>query len=327
MKSYLEKFVVIYLLFVTSCDHVVFGVVHRTSEKQTPQDKVNVDTRSNNDSDRLECPFYKATPQRFLEKLRYRLSSIYKNPKMAYRMAILASMGYWEFHKSADQSITGFRLRQDRYPRTSNRSRLRYQACRLKVKSKSMRNYVYDMVMNGNFPISSVFNSSKYWVSSRKICKEEKKRKPDPKKYIFQYSLYNWYEPSVPGVKFHDTDLLISNSEDQQELVIAFGGSASPADAVTNMQTFESVKHASFFGGSKYNQTELQGSIHRGIFNAYSRVVHGSILRLNPNATAAMLSSLDNKFLTANGKFPCPNGKFPHSQRSPPSFADGSKRL
>ena len=323
-----------------------------------------------------------STP-RIIEKFRHRFwPRTYENPRLAYKMAILSSMSYFEFHRwslltpssgapSSEKSsalegngsgsvlITGFRLKQDSLPRTSHRSRLKYQACRIKAKAKSFQEYVYDSYQlksmardyvygsmikgglsnliwntnetsngdnrndsdgatmeNANVEVGQyqkdnsrnyIFrhNYSAPYVSSKTICKDVKKNKPNRKRYTFQYWLYNWYEPTfVAGVHFHDTDLLISTSDTGQEIVISFGGTASPADAVTNLQTFEFANHSKFFGcgsgtNADTNSTSLiQGSILRGFLNAYSRVVRGYVLRINPNSTSSVeaLSTLHNKF-------------------------------
>lgn len=59
--------------------------------------------------------------------------------------------------------------------------------------------------------------------------------------------------------------------DDERTLVVAFAGTASTVDAFTNVQTFEPADHSHFFDGGRKNQT-VQGSLHRGFLNAYSRV-------------------------------------------------------
>ena len=76
-----------------------------------------------------------------------------------------------------------------------------------------------------------------------------------PRYYSFDYFFYDWYEPTgVKGLRFHDTDVLISTTSSQEKagsfpdtLVVAFAGTASVADAVTNVQTFEPANHSKFF--------------------------------------------------------------------------------
>jgi len=135
-------------------------------------------------------------------------------------------------------------------------------------------------------------------------------------KYQFNYWLYNWYEPTaLPNVNFHDTDVLVSmttaapvmssdrktknhsscqqQQQQQQTLVLAFAGTASASDAFTSMQTFERANHSSTFGGIRAiekNNSErkqghqqnitIEGSLHRGFLNAYSRVERGNVVRL-----------------------------------------------
>jgi hypothetical protein len=96
--------------------------------------------------------------------------------------------------------------------------------------------------------------------------------------YTFDYWFYDWFEPTaVPGVNYHDTDLLVSTLGDKT-LALAFAGTASAADCVTNIQTFEKNTHSNLFHGG-INAT-IEGSLHRGFLNAFSRVHRGSVLRL-----------------------------------------------
>lgn len=268
----------------------------------------------------------------------------YQNPKVAYKMAIMASMAYWEFHKwnfpkeaeapNGNANVTrttGFRLHQDRYPRLSKKGRILYQACRLKAKAKSLKvkaNSLFQKFARSSTSRSHSLSSppsrdGKNEVESTDIvCEDRKTKKPDSKRYSFQYFFYNWHETTIPTINFHDTDLLISTSDDDQELVIAFAGSASPADAVTNLQTFEPANHSGFFDNQKKTKNRrqnvcadsdgklssscpadegilgknIQGSIHRGMLNAYTRVTKGSVLRLNPNSTTNILPVLHDKF-------------------------------
>jgi hypothetical protein len=78
----------------------------------------------------------------------------------------------------------------------------------------------------------------------------KKQEQKDRYQYKFDYWFYDWYEPSgVKGVYFHDTDLLIATSGDDKALVLAFEGTASATDAVTNHETFEPCNHSGFFPG------------------------------------------------------------------------------
>jgi Lipase (class 3) len=108
-----------------------------------------------------------------------------------------------------------------------------------------------------------------------------------------QYSFYNWYEPTPLGY-YHDTDLLIATSHHGNTLILAFAGTASVADSVTNLQTFEPVQHSGLFHN---RTTSLEGSIHRGFLNAYSRVERGSVLRLcDDKAQNCTIPPLDARY-------------------------------
>ena len=74
-------------------------------------------------------------------------------------------------------------------------------------------------------------------------------------------------------VRFHDTDILIATSNNGKEIIIAFGGTASAGDLSTNLQTFESANHSSFFQGGG-----IEGSLHRGFLNAYQIITDDTFL-------------------------------------------------
>jgi hypothetical protein len=142
------------------------------------------------------------------------------------------------------------------------------------------------------------------------------------RRFTFQYWLFDWYESGVAKLNFHDTDVLIATRDNDGSLVLAFGGTSSAADALTNLQTFEPANHSNFYHGGEMadttpqlhqphplqprwsswhrrlwkqtnndnadfndmhhhsNNYTIQGSLHRGFLNAYSRVNRGSALRL-----------------------------------------------
>jgi hypothetical protein len=91
--------------------------------------------------------------------------------------------------------------------------------------------------------------------------------------------------------------LLIATSGDGKALILAFGGTASAADAVTNLQTFEPANHSGFFGN---NITFVEMSLHQGFLNAYSRVERGSVVRLSQEqeeeSQPTLLASLHRQF-------------------------------
>jgi hypothetical protein len=249
-----------------------------------------------------------------MQRLWYRR---HRKPKLAYRIAVLATLSYWEFQKwSLPENVTGFRLRNDS-PKISSkgvwasslRHKLRLLACRVQKRKASFAADIFDIIKRSNTMTLDVLNIAAVVTNETgtellpsKSCEQllstGLREERDRHRYTFQYWLYNWFEPGVAGVNFHDTDVLVSTSDDGNSLVIAFGGTASTADAVTNIQTFEPANHSRFFHGGR-NGT-VHGSLHRGFLNAYSRVERGSVLRLgpsdNPLAMDALLGSLHKRF-------------------------------
>lgn len=137
--------------------------------------------------------------------------------------------------------------------------------------STSTTDVIADALLRSNIALSDLMASQNVTT----ITHQSNNFYDHPKRYSFQYSLYNWKESGVAKVRFHDTDILLSTSNNGKELVIAFGGTASAGDLSTNLQTFESANHSSFFRGDG-----IEGSLHRGFLNAYSRVDEGYILPL-----------------------------------------------
>lgn len=81
-----------------------------------------------------------------------------------------------------------------------------------------------------------------------------------------------WFFNNFHEGIWHDTEVMIAESKDT--VVIAFRGSDSPVDVATNVQSMEAILFNGAFPSCK------TGSIHRGIFNAYSRVHSGHIVDL-----------------------------------------------
>lgn len=187
--------------------------------------------------------------------------------KTAYRMAVLATLSYWPFHDLSKPSNTSFRLRWDK----GKRRRLRHFF-------SFLRNYVFGRQWRRK--------DKGERASSRNAPLKEKKEMGNPR-YILMYWLYNWYEPTnLKIINFHDTDVLVAKSDGKRStLTVSFAGTQSAADHVTNVQTFEPASHSSLFrgGGARTNNGTLsiEGSLHRGFLNAYSRVENGWILRLS----------------------------------------------
>jgi len=118
------------------------------------------------------------------------------------------------------------------------------------------------------------------------------------RRYDVQWALSNWYEQEGT-LRWHDTDLIIATSG-TSEIVLAFAGTASAADAVTNLQTLEPASHSGLFNqnstASSTNMT-LEGNIHRGFLNAYARVTRGNMQKLKKTPSGSTsITSLDNIF-------------------------------
>ena len=139
------------------------------------------------------------------------------------------------------------------------------------------------------------------------------------KHYNIKYVLSDWHEEQAK-IRWHDTDLIIATSG-SSELVIAFAGTASPADAVTNIQTLEPISHSGFFhskdlenekekkakrscNATSKQSSSLEGNIHRGYLNAYARVIRGKIRKLdddgvhNDHSSSMLTMSMDEYFRT-----------------------------
>lgn len=124
-----------------------------------------------------------------------------------------------------------------------------------------------------------------------KILKQHGKGKT----YNLEWYFSDWHEKNKVKA-WHDTDLIIATSG-TAEIVLSFAGTASTADAVTNVQTLEPVKHSMLFTDTN-STNSIEGNIHRGFLNAYSRVSRGRIKQLNNgNYTKSNPSkSMDNLF-------------------------------
>ena len=183
--------------------------------------------------------------------------------KTAYAMATLSAIVYYLPFKQG-QAIHGFLLRRT--------GKVRSRFCRLR---RFVANILRTILRR------KVISPS---CHTPKVLSE---RHP----YVLRYWLHGWFEKTIiPGVNFHETDLLIA-TRSKNTLVISFAGTSSRTDHATNLQTFEPVKHSGIFGNH-------QGSFHRGFFNAYSRVDRGQVHSLSPaNGTHQLhLPTLDTMF-------------------------------
>ena len=229
-----------------------------------------------------------------------------RSARTAYKMAILASLAY---HNFRDAQHYGFSLIDDHYPKYllgSNHSAI----------LGKKRNPIKEIVTEGiaRFRVSICIIRSRVAkitnVRSRRAnsakpttqqCKQKLLQKYEAgKKYKVNWFFSNWHEENKAKIKWHDTDLIIATSG-KSEIVLAFAGTASTADAVTNVQTLEPASHSGLFGirTNSTNVTSVEGNIHRGFLNAYARVTHGEIQRLdNMNHTnPASLKGLDDYFI------------------------------
>ncbi|KAL9183372.1 hypothetical protein ACHAXT_005159 [Thalassiosira profunda] len=139
-------------------------------------------------------------------------------------------------------------------------------------------------------------------------CKQKfGQRRETEKRYTVEWLFNNWHEKDRNGIKWHDSDLIIATSG-SSEVVIAFAGTASTADALTNLQTLEPVSHSGLFEQPRRkarskNATLVEGGIHRGFLNAYARVVRGKIRKINDgNEASSSTKSLDEHFRTCIGQ-------------------------
>jgi len=211
-------------------------------------------------------------------------------------VAVMAASSYWEFHKWATNA-TGFKLKSKPSFR-KHRCQVQQRIRTARKKAKAVLLDVVDQggVWNNNFTTEHLLPGNETAAS---ICDDLEQNH-----FTFQYWFFNWFEPGLAGTKFHDTDVLIATANDASTLVISFGGTASTADALTNLQTFEPANHSKFFHNA--TNSSVQGSLHRGFLNAYSRVERGSVVRLCPNcsspAIGELLSDLDRRFGHCTGE-------------------------
>ncbi len=230
------------------------------------------------------------------------------NPRLGFEMAVLSGLSYWEFHKKdPPENTTGFAILKF----IPSVSKFRKKIRKFRAKFRYYRNKLKDrcsLMIRESFPIARSLkrrksrNATEFDGPGVNITRGNNNKNPF---YTLEYSFYNWHEPTnIKGVSFHDTDVLISTANNGNTLVIAFAGSASPADVVTNVQTFEPANHSLFFEprsnrpkdpqfwknnaknhSNDKNTTQTQGSLHRGFLNAYSRVERGNVMRIQTTDT------------------------------------------
>ncbi|KAL3912677.1 MAG: hypothetical protein SGILL_006789, partial [Bacillariaceae sp.] len=221
------------------------------------------------------------------------LSTSRRDMNMAYGMAAMASLAYWPFHKKPlPEDRTSFELFTLKHgtpqPLVRKRRRKRDQVIGMALRSlsaaldqtspwlpKSRRNR-----QNKGSYRERWKSTLQEHLSEAEQYTEENHTQHHDGAFQLEFFLYNWYEPAALGVHYHDTDLVVATSNNGNTLILAFAGTDSVPDTVTNLQTFESVQHLGGLFQSMTNNSSLEGAVHRGFLNAYSRTERGSILNL-----------------------------------------------
>ena len=302
---------------------------------------------------------------RVLKRLSLRNIMNTRDMNVAYGMGIAASLSYWDFHKKplpenrTHLEIMSYRnapinggvlepLRRRHGHRRSRALRLVVSSVRLALDQAnpwfsllpSRRIVRRRQPKHNNDATSRPYS---YWplerisgtsvpttttASFRDILFDDPtawKNQHRQHQIQLEYSLYNWYEPTPLG-NYHDTDLLVATSNNGQNLILAFAGTASVFDTVTSLQTFEAAQHSGFF----HNKT-LEGGIHRGFLNAYSRVERGSILKLchEKDCNIEMSTSLQRRYghCVADGNTQNSETPRPSAERSAQAEEDNNRSI
>lgn len=242
--------------------------------------------------------------------------------RTAYLMALMSTLAYWDFHKPRTLNATGFRLQPGRI------RGIQLHLCRIRRRIGSIRRKIKEKLTKLAWSVVRRSPNTNFTHLTQTSCLQTTRKRSKSQcdaSYTFDYWLYNWFEPtSVPRVNYHDTDLLVSTSADNKVLVLAFAGTQSAADHVTNVQTFEPASHSGLFNSGTKNIT-IEGSIHRGFLNAYSRVERGSVLRLCQNCSTkeatGPLSSLYKRY----GSCTRVNEKQKRTTRAQSAASNGNK--
>jgi hypothetical protein len=156
----------------------------------TNRDRRQTRNEKANERDQKDCTHYASSSMGVRRKLRRWIQRRHRKPKTSYRMAILATLAYWEFYKRPlPENAIGFRLRNDP---------TRMHACLVRQRIASIRYRMLKKLISWNPQIS-------YWPPNEAVgllrmesCPQtvSKKREKDRYQYIFDYWLYDWYEPS-----------------------------------------------------------------------------------------------------------------------------------
>ena len=246
-----------------------------------------------------------------------------KLARKAYQMAILSSLAYHNFLDTSDSLLIeegnngtdsynhrswAFSLQdypfKDHWSNSSSAVPWRKKKRRMKQLVSGVISRVHALLCHGQFKLaqsipakmkkrSTSHNHKTNAIAKKQHCKQKVEKKSETgKRFHVEWSLNNWHEENKAKIRWHDTDLIIATSG-SSEIVLAFAGTASPADAVTNIQTLVNVMHSGFFEKAiNSTNSTIEGNIHRGFLNAYSRVSRGKIRNLNnsPSGVASLKS-------------------------------------
>jgi len=234
--------------------------------------------------------------------------------RKAYRMAILASLAYHDFRDPEDWLVhDGYNMTN--YNNTSWAFSLaddpppapylaEYDDGSVSLSWEKRRNRIQRIVAGIVARFRVLFCQTRYKVArivpeklrlskpyhrtnmtAVQQCKQKLLQKHEGgKRYSVDWVLNDWHEEKAK-IRWHDTDLIIATSG-KSDIVLAFAGTTSAADALTNLQTLEPASHSGLFNQkavTNSTNSTVEGNIHRGFLNAYARVVRGKIRKINKN--------------------------------------------
>ena len=229
--------------------------------------------------------------------------------RKAYRMGILSSLAYHNFDtKDSETNSWEFSLIDDPHPvqylldKSDNRSSTTQTISSGKKRNRLVARVIARLQVSTcqiQYRVAQILqrvsSDHKYKPPNRKSSHKQQckhkilKQHGKGKTYNVEWYFSDWHEKNKVKA-WHDTDLIIATSG-TAEIVLSFAGTASTADALTNVQTLEPVKHSRLFTDTN-STSSIEGNIHRGFLNAYSRVSRGRIKRLNNNGHYIKSNSL-----------------------------------
>ncbi len=141
-----------------------------------------------------------------------------RQPILAYRMMAVSILSYWEFGKRPlPENVTGFSLSVDRPALIKGA-----QHYQLHHVVRWVSNILEQATLMSHV---KTFTTRRFSNSTTTVTSNDYTFN-NPKRITFHYYFFDWHEKGVAGVRFHDTDVLISTMDDGS-LVIAFAGTAS----------------------------------------------------------------------------------------------------